>query len=250
MTPMGLPTSNMTPLWIQKVLNLRLRLIPLVLFCAFMLLSVKVYQVVHVFYPALEISALDATKSEKSASKVKPTPEKSDQKETTQPTDKKTDKKSDKTSVEASRFDPLALTSEKIRILKSLAKLRDDLNTQEKALQKKEELLQALQKKIDEKITQLTLIDSKLKETLKASQKEKEEEMKKIVAIYEKMKAADAAKILEGLELTVVTEIMLQMKDAKSSAILSKMSPEAARVLTAKLTERKKLNVETKKEKP
>lgn len=159
MTPMGLPANNITPMWIQKVLRLHLQLIPLVLFCAFILLSVKIYQILHVFYPTFEISAFDITRLEKftTIADTKTTPQ------IEIPPKVFDNKKTDRIGSD---------TPEKLRVLTSLAKLREDLEVREKALQKKELLLKALQEKIDERINQLTRIDSKLKETLKTTQKE------------------------------------------------------------------------------
>ncbi len=56
--------------------------------------------------------------------------------------------------------------------------------------------------------------------------------------MYENMKAKDAARIFERLDMKILVEVATQIKPAKMSEILAQMTPEAAERLTVELARR------------
>ena len=77
---------------------------------------------------------------------------------------------------------------------------------------------------------------------LLAQYKTKEDEKTiKLVKIYEGMKPADAAKILNNMDINVVVEIANAMKEDNAAKIISKMDTNKAKELTIKLAEQKRL---------
>ena len=52
------------------------------------------------------------------------------------------------------------------------------------------------------------------------------------------MKPADAARILEGLEMDILIDVLGRMKILRSAPILASMDPVRAREVTARLAER------------
>ena len=56
--------------------------------------------------------------------------------------------------------------------------------------------------------------------------------------MYENMKAKDAAKIFDRLEIKILVEVATQINPRRMSDILAQMSPEAAERLTVELAAR------------
>ena len=56
--------------------------------------------------------------------------------------------------------------------------------------------------------------------------------------MYENMKAKDAAKIFDRLDIKVLVEVASQIKPRRMSDILAQMTPEAAERLTVELAAR------------
>jgi flagellar motility protein MotE (MotC chaperone) len=56
--------------------------------------------------------------------------------------------------------------------------------------------------------------------------------------MYENMKAKDAAKIFDGLELRVLLDVAKELNPRRMSEILAQMAPEHAQRLTAELATR------------
>ena len=61
---------------------------------------------------------------------------------------------------------------------------------------------------------------------------------KSIVTMYENMKAKEAARIFDRLDLKILVDVATQMKPAAMSEILAQMTPESAERLTVELANR------------
>ena len=74
-----------------------------------------------------------------------------------------------------------------------------------------------------------------------ALQKKEEAEvqrLKNLVTMYENMKAKDAARIFDRLEMRILVEVASQINPRRMSDILGQMSSEAAERLTVELANR------------
>ena len=60
-----------------------------------------------------------------------------------------------------------------------------------------------------------------------------DKKIQKLVKVYESMKPKEAAKIFNDLQIGVLVELALNMKESRLAAILSEMTPEKARELTS-----------------
>jgi flagellar motility protein MotE (MotC chaperone) len=73
-------------------------------------------------------------------------------------------------------------------------------------------------------------------------EKKKDEEeaakFKSLVSMYENMKAKDAAKIFDRLDLRILVEVVNAMNARRMSDILGLMTPEAAERLTIEIANR------------
>lgn len=131
-------------------------------------------------------------------------------------------------------------TSE-LDLLESLAERRKQLNEREAALRLKENLLQAAERQIDERIGQLKTLEAKIQTKLKKQDALNDQQYRRLVKIYSSMKPKEAARIFNGLKMPILVDLMRSMKAAAGSQILAKMNAEKARELTLMLVAKDQL---------
>lgn len=129
----------------------------------------------------------------------------------------------------------------KMEMFSDLAKRRKDLETKEKELLMREALLKAAQTELEQKYTELTTIKTDIEDLLKQQTQQEDKRIASLVKIYEGMKAKDAARIFDSLEMDVLLQVMTKMSERKSAPILAAMDPEKARNVTILLAEQNKL---------
>ncbi len=128
-----------------------------------------------------------------------------------------------------------------IELLQSLSKRRGEIEQKEKDIALKADVLKATEKKIEEKIDELNKLKTEV-DSLLAQYNEKEEaKIRSLVKIYESMKAKDAARIFEELEINVLLQVIDKMKEVKIAPILANVSAERAKEITMKLAKQKRL---------
>ena len=129
----------------------------------------------------------------------------------------------------------------KLDLLESLAERRKQLNLRETQLKLKENLLQAAQKQIDDRIAQLKTLEEKIQNDLKKQDVLRQSQYRRLVKIYSSMKAKEAARIFNGLDMPVLVDLVRAMKAAVGSQILAKMEPQKARQLTLLLAKKEQM---------
>lgn len=139
------------------------------------------------------------------------------------------------------RFDPRLVTDSELDVLQKLAERRKELDRRSRQLDTREKLLQATENRIESKIVNLRQIQNTISKLLKKHDEEKEAKMRSVVKIYEKMKPKDAARIFEKLELPILLDVVERMREAKSAPIIAKMTPNKAKTVTAALAHRRAL---------
>ena len=128
--------------------------------------------------------------------------------------------------------DPFSLSDEEINLLQSLAERRKELDLRAHQLEQREVLLLAVERRIDEKVGALKLLQ-------KSIEGENENQYKSLVKIYENMKPKDAARIFEGLDMAILLPVTERMKERKLAAVLAKMNTNNAMALTIQLAQRR-----------
>ncbi len=136
---------------------------------------------------------------------------------------------------------PPEYTDAEIELLQDLAKRREELDKREREIELRAGLLAAAEKRIDAKIRKLEGLHETVAGLLGAYEEKEAAKLKSLVKIYETMKPKDAARIWEKLDLAVILEVIERMREAKSAAILARMSAETARRITTELAARRKL---------
>ncbi len=147
-----------------------------------------------------------------------------------------------KKSLEAlDEFDPFNMTADQYRALNGILQKKDQLSDRERSISEKEQVLQALIKKMDEKIVELNQTKVELQKLIGKIDEEENANTKRLVKMTEAMKAPQAAKVLEGIEFPILLEIMETMREKKASAILAAMEVEKAGYLMTAMSKRRKI---------
>ncbi len=128
-----------------------------------------------------------------------------------------------------------------IDLLQSLAKRRQELDDWAKQVQLKENMLIAIEGRIDEKTTNLEKMKKEVETLLAKYNQQEDSKIRSLVKIYESMKPKDAARIFEELDMPVLLMVVDRMSERKVAAILEKMNPTRAKDITVQLAEQRKL---------
>lgn len=129
----------------------------------------------------------------------------------------------------------------KKELFEDLARRRADLETREKQLATREALLKAAEQELDQKYRELKVLKKEIEELLQDQSEQEQARITSLVKIYEGMKAKDAARIFDTLDMDVLISVMGRMSERKSSAIMAEMNPERARAVTILLAQQKQL---------
>ena len=225
-------------------MKFRFRLLPALIFCTALTVSVKLGSLWHGMDRLVFSSAAIAEeKAEKAPKKGTATQEnaKSGPAGKAKKMAKKADAAKKAKKQRAPRFDPRLVTDSELDILQKLADRHTELNRRSRQLDTREKLLQATENRIESKIVDLKQIQDTISKLLKTHDKEKEAKMQSVVKIYEKMKPKDAARIFEELELPILLDVVERMREAKTASIIAKMTPAKAKAVTSALAHRRAL---------
>ena len=126
-----------------------------------------------------------------------------------------------------------------IEILQKLAARRKQIEEMERQLQMREDLLQASEGRIAKRVDELKGLEEQIGGAQKAQEQRKAQELGDLVKMYEGMKAKDAARVFDKLDIGLLAEIGRQMNPKKLGDVVAKMSPEQAERLTVELANRR-----------
>jgi len=126
-------------------------------------------------------------------------------------------------------------------ILERLQERRQELEQRARELDLRETVLQATEKKLEAREKELKGTEERINETLKKKDDADAARFKGIVTMYESMKAKDAAKIFDRLDIKLATEVASQINPRRMSDILAQMTPETAERLTVELANKNAL---------
>jgi flagellar motility protein MotE (MotC chaperone) len=146
---------------------------------------------------------------------------------------KEPERKADGQSVQLA--DPKPVSAAERALLERLSERRQELEQRAREIEMRETLMQAAEQKLQAKTNELKDIEARI---VTATQKKEESEqarMKSLVTMYENMKAKDAAKIFDRLDIRLATQVANMINPRRMSDILAQMSPETAERLTVEL---------------
>jgi flagellar motility protein MotE (MotC chaperone) len=127
-------------------------------------------------------------------------------------------------------------------ILESLQKRRAELDARAHELDVREDLLRAAEKRVGGRIEELKDLEARVDAAMQKRDEGETARLKNVVAMYENMKAKDAAKIFDGLDIRVLLDVVKEINPRRMSDILALMAPENAQRLTIELAARSAQN--------
>lgn len=138
------------------------------------------------------------------------------------------------TPAKKQEFDPLNLNENEVKIIAALANKKPDptVSDDRAKLVEKEGIVKTAEHKLNEQIKQLESAKTNLDQAKQSLTKEEQENLDQMVKIYEKMKPAEAADILNKLEITALTQIIKVMNPKKAALILGAMDQAKVRLVT------------------
>lgn len=131
--------------------------------------------------------------------------------------------------------DPTLLSPAEIEVLMRLAERRDEIEKREREIEARGGLLRAAEIRIERRVQELEELQKVIEERIKVFDKQQEDKLISLVKIYENMKPKDAARIFEDLEMVTLLEVAERMKERKLAPVMAQMNPERAREITVEL---------------
>jgi flagellar motility protein MotE (MotC chaperone) len=123
-------------------------------------------------------------------------------------------------------------------ILERLGDRRQALEERNREVEMRESLLKAAQQRMDARASELKDLEARINATLKQRDEAETVRFKSLVTMYESMKAKDAARIFDRLDMRILVDVATQMNPRRLSDILAAMRSETAEKLTVELARR------------
>jgi flagellar motility protein MotE (MotC chaperone) len=135
----------------------------------------------------------------------------------------------------------LNLTQTEIDTLQQLSARREELEQRERQINRRQDLLSAAETRIDKKIQELKELQNVIDNLIVKHDDQQLRELRRAVKTYETMKPKDAAAIFDSMEMDTLLSITEQMREAKLAPIMAAMQIEKAKELTVQLLEKRRL---------
>ncbi|MEZ5690870.1 MAG: hypothetical protein R3D71_04305 [Rickettsiales bacterium] len=152
------------------------------------------------------------------------------------------EKKNPAVSKEAGTTIDSRFSKVEIELLESLSERRRELEIWEKNIQIKESMLDATEKRIENKIAQIEAMKKQVAMLLEEYNVKEDAKINSLIKIYENMKPAEAARIFDEVEMPILLLVIDGMAEKKAAPILAAMSPKKAKQLTVELANERKIN--------
>lgn len=123
-------------------------------------------------------------------------------------------------------------------ILERLADRRRQLDVRARELDIREGLIATAEKRVEARLAELKDVEAQIAAASAKKDAVESARFKDLVTMYENMKARDAAKIFDRLELSVLIEVASKINPRQMADILAQMSPDTAERLTVELASR------------
>jgi flagellar motility protein MotE (MotC chaperone) len=124
-------------------------------------------------------------------------------------------------------------------LLERLSERRQELEKRQSELDMRDTLLKAAEKRLEQRINELKEAEERIVAATARKEEAEVQRLKNLVTMYENMKAKDAAKIFERLDVNLATEVAKLIPPRRMSDIMAQMSPDAAQRLTVELAARR-----------
>jgi flagellar motility protein MotE (MotC chaperone) len=147
-------------------------------------------------------------------------------------------------SASASEGEPPTFTQNEVDVLQKLSERREALDARQHDLDLRENMIKAAEGRIDKKIAEMKSLQANVESMLKQVDDQDDGKMKSLVKIYENMKPKDAARIFEQLDMPILLGVITRMKEQKVAPVMEAMDPSVAKTLTDAIAMRRGTKVE------
>lgn len=205
---------------------MRLRLLPLTIGAAAMVLSLRAFDLWHHAGSAFAQSPKPANSASAPATVSEPAPAAS-----TAPAAPAA------RAVEAGSIPEYS--DAELAVLQGLSRRREELERRGGDLDQREALLKAAEQRIEAKVQELKQLQTSMEALIRRYDDDEEARKKSLVKIFETMKPAEAARIFEQMDMPVLLDIIERMKERNAAPVLAQMHPARAKQVTAELARRR-----------
>ena len=235
----------------MKILG-KIRLVPVTIFAATLMLTMKVADIFDDFN--LQNIPLQLSKAVAQDQTPKPNTTAQDEKKSQQKATSGANNKTTSTEKESSKSkesekgeasgkdednpdnDPTLFTQSEIDLLQELSDRREQIEKMSKQINLREGLLKAAEKRISKRVSELKQLQKTINDLIKTHDDQQETKIASLVKIYEAMKPKDAARIFEQLDLNTLLIVAERMKERKLAPVMAQMNPEKAKDVTVELS--------------
>jgi flagellar motility protein MotE (MotC chaperone) len=123
-------------------------------------------------------------------------------------------------------------------VLESLQQRRQELETRAREMEVRDSLLKAAEKRIELRLQELKEVEARINGSATKKDEAEIAKFKSLVSMYENMKAKDAAKVFDRLNMRVLIELVNAMNPRRMSDILGQMTPDVVERLTIEIANR------------
>lgn len=137
--------------------------------------------------------------------------------------------------------DQVGLCETPEEVLRNLAKERDLLNEQREALDLRQAEVTLAREKLGIEKSALTELKTSIESLLARVEAQQTEDLDRLISFYKNMKPAEAALIMDDLDIEVTIMVLGTMNPRNAAPILAKMAPVRARAVSKIILERGQL---------
>jgi len=131
-----------------------------------------------------------------------------------------------------------AFTPAEIEVLQNLQARREALDARAGELDLRAQMLRAAEHTLAAKIDEWKLLKNEVEELVRAYDEQQLADLQRLATYYEKMKPKDAARIFNELPMEELLSIVERMNDTKTAAVIAEMDTAKAMELTSELAAR------------
>jgi flagellar motility protein MotE (MotC chaperone) len=146
----------------------------------------------------------------------------------------------DEVSIERKKRD---FTNIEIELLQDLEQRRVELDRREKAIELRERLVDLAEQRLSSRAKKMEDLKMDLATLLSNLSEKEEAELQALAKIYESMKPASAANVMDRMDNKIVFDVFKRMKNKSTAKIMEKMSTVKARIVSEMLAEKSDLPV-------
>ncbi len=119
--------------------------------------------------------------------------------------------------------------------MERLQQRREELDARARELDIRENMIKAAEQRIDAHLAEIKEVESRIKVETEQKDEAEAARFKGLVTLYENMKARDAAKIFNRLDMDVLLKVAAQINPRTMADIMAQMTPDVAERLTVEL---------------